>query len=304
MTYLPFLPLLLGACTSTPVAPPHGEVVHGLEDVVGQADPPPDMQCAPPRFRQDCFTQVPAGRLLMGAQATDPAAPNHDPDARSDEGPVHPVDVSSFWIQHAEVTASMFHLCVKDGVCRPDDVRAGAFATWKPDQDASRSDAPINGLSWDGARRLCGYYGARLPTEAEWEYAARGTDGRRWPWGNDAACGTMTDDSALRVGRLDGPIEARKPPCALDGPKPAKVLMGDSPFGLIGMGGNLLEWTADLHRPTYDPSAAAGTQRVQRGGGWTSDDPLDLRAAARTPADPALHLPDVGVRCVWGLDVP
>lgn len=293
--------LLLAACTGgTPKPVPHGPVVHGLEDAVGLADPPEDMRCKAPRFRADCLIQIPAGSFRMGAQATDTNAANYDAAARADEGPVHTVSVPSFWIARAEASAGLFHLCVHDGVCKADDVRAGAFASWQPGVDASRSDTPINGISWEGARRLCGFYGGRLPTEAEWEYAARGSEARRWPWGNDAACGTMTDDSARRFGRIDGPIDMRKPPCATDGPRAAKVLMGESPFGVVGMAGNVLEWTADLYQPTY--GAPPSTARVQRGGGWTSDDPLDLRAAARTPADPSLQLPDVGVRCVWGLD--
>jgi formylglycine-generating enzyme required for sulfatase activity len=270
----------------------------------GGEAPPDDWRCD--RLRGGfwipslgCFLEVPAGAVRMGAQREDPAAPGYDAAAQAHEAPVRVVQVPRFWIQQAEVTAGLYRACVDGGGCSVGDVLTeGAQATWA---DPAREKHPITGLTWDGAARVCAWLGGRLPTEAEWERAARGEGGRVWPWGDEPGCGYAPD----RTGR---PSEAARASCADAGTRPVEDSAMRSAFGLINMAGNVWEWTADWYGP-YDPAAltdprgpTSGTHRVQRGGGWLSEAPEDLRASARAAVPPGQKLPDVGARCVWGGD--
>jgi formylglycine-generating enzyme required for sulfatase activity len=243
-----------------------------------------------------CFYKVDGATFKMGAQSADPRGPNYDPDAEPDEAPVRDVTVSSFWIQRNEVAAITWRHCVEAGVCKAADaMAAGALLNAS---DEARNEHPANGVSWAGANTLCGWLGGRLPTEAEWELAARGTDGRRFPWGNDATCGYSRD----RLGR-EG--ETANAVCTGTGTR----LVTDNPLTGIGgathLAGNVWEWTADWYAP-YDPAQttdprgpAAGKSRVQRGGGWLSESPREMRSAGRAAVPPDQLLPDVGFRCVW-----
>ena len=254
---------------------------------------PAEYKCESKSANTACFVYLPGGTFWMGAQATDPAAPGYDPAARPEEGPVHQVTVSPFRIQRFEAESSAFEVCAREGWCRPDDIAGGAMSTY---QVAEKAGAPINQLSWEGAQRLCAFLGGRLPTEAEWEFAARGVAGRRFPWGAEPDCGVSPSDPS-RVGP-----QAR---CEVEGPQATGRLRGSTPEGLMGMAGNVWEWTADGYAPdayarhaATDPTGPEGaTTRVQRGGGWTSEDPLELRSAARGAMRPDQRMPDVGVRC-------
>ena len=151
---------------------------------------------------------------------------------------------------------------------------------------------PINGVTWQGAVTYCGWVGARLPTEAEWELAAAGVEGRRWPWGDEPGCGLA--DVSTRHFKLN--LEGA-PSCESTGTSILRDLRGDSPYGMKGMAGNVAEWVADDWAP-YGGEAVPGL-KVLRGGGWLEDDPMRLRTTARQPADPTQRLPDVGFRCAW-----
>lgn len=265
----------------------------GEVEIDPRAPLPPDWTCEV-KVSNDCFAKIPGGTFLMGAQASDPAGPGHDPDARPDEGPPHRVTLSGFHMQRGEVTASLYQRCVDAGACSRDDVLHGeGYATLGGE---GLGDHPVNGVSWEGARKVCAWLGGRLPTEAEWEYAARGPDSRRFPWGDTPGCGVYDPDDAF----------AKTGSCLQESTQATGRLRGASPFGLLGMAGNVWEWTADAYAPdTYargdvtDPTGPpAGTARVQRGGGWTSSDPLELRSAARASLPPDQRMPDVGVRCV------
>jgi formylglycine-generating enzyme required for sulfatase activity len=261
---------------------------------------------APPTF---CWVQIPAGTVRMGAQATDPAAPGYDPAASPDEAPVHSVSLPAYWITVQEISASMFGRCVEDGACDPAQVSdQGGYSTWKRLEEERKVAVPITGITWEGAQRLCWWLGGRLPTEAEWERAARGDGERRWPWGDTPGCGV----SRFATGPPPDPsmdrLEMMQGPCVLQGPLNTDEPIGPSPFGLVGMAGNVWEWVADWYAPdayarhsTNNPTGPeTGTERVQRGGGWMQTDPLELRAAGRAHMPPDMKLNDVGVRCVWG----
>ena len=244
----------------------------------------------------NCFEKIDGATFTMGAQSTDPAAPSYDALAQPDELPVRQVTVAPFWIQHSETNAALYKQCITAGVCSKDDVISeGGFSTLA---DPERQKHPVTGVTWQGATKLCGWLGGRLPTEAEWELAARGTEGRLYPWGNKPACGYAVD----RTGRTD---ESGKQSCAATGPREG----WDQPMaglrGIQQLSGNVWEWALDWYGPydaaaTTDPRGpATGTRRVQRGGGWRSESSADFRGAGRASAPPDQKLPDMGFRCVW-----
>lgn len=275
----------------------------------GGAEPPMSLRCDQPGVGQlDCFRWVEGGRFLRGAQSADPAGANYDAAALPDEGPPQEVTLTGFWIMQHEVPVWLFKRCVDAGACDRSQVESsGGFSTWVDDKDGQPRNEAINGLTWTGAVEVCTWMGGRLPTEAEWEFAARGPEARRFPWGEEPGCGVQTERRMQADGRAP-PREMRKGPCEHLGVASPSDLLGPSPSGVLGMAGNLWEWVDDWYAEdayansgTIDPRGPAkGSLRVQRGGGWTSTDPLELRAAARGSAPPDTKLNDVGVRCVWG----
>jgi formylglycine-generating enzyme required for sulfatase activity len=212
---------------------------------------------------------VPAGDFLMGSS---------DPDAHEDERPATPVFVAAFRIDRVEVTNARYRRCVEAGVCTP-PVAAGGT-------DRSSGELPVSLVSWAQAAAYCRWVGKRLPTEAEWEKAARGTDGRRYPWGD-----AFRPDQA-NVGYTSGSSPV--------GGHPESA----SPYGALDMAGNVWEWTSSLYRPypydgndgREDPGARGA--RVNRGGSWYYT-AWYSRASYRATADQAYRrVADLGFRCV------
>jgi formylglycine-generating enzyme required for sulfatase activity len=241
-----------------------------------------------------CMIRVPAGRFLMGAQSTDPEAPGHDPEAAPDEGPVHQVTLPSFWIHRNEVTVHQYKLCVEAGDCAIADIvtTGGSF-----NYGGYEWFNPANGVTWEGARRYCAFIGGRLPTEAEWEYAARGPLSERYPWGEQpASCAfaVLDDGSGSGCGRN----------ASFNVQMYARNDQAHRNFRLFHMSGNVWEWVADWYDPTYyarSPGESprgpeTGVRRVHRGGSWT-DPPERLRASARSSAEPGIQIDDIGFRC-------
>jgi formylglycine-generating enzyme required for sulfatase activity len=276
----------------------------------GEPQPPTALRCRGERDLEGCFVEVPRTTYRRGAQALDSAAPNHDPEADPAEGPVREITVGPFWIHRDEASVQLYRRCVESGWCDAGAPATGGAFTWRGVDDPTTKDRPLNGVDRATAAHLCDFLGGRLPTEAEWELAARGTDGRRWPWGGAPGCGVSAerfDPSGTRVG-----AEMQRPPCRIDGVPPMRLVAGESPLGLRGAGGSLWEWTADGWDPAFyasapatDPSApATGPIGVQRGGGWTSVDAADLRTTVRQPVPIDQELVDAGLRCVWGSDAP
>jgi formylglycine-generating enzyme required for sulfatase activity len=243
---------------------------------------------------------VPAGTFRMGS----PEGVGDD-----DEHPAHDVTLSAYCIDKTEVTVKAYAACVADGRCVSAHVEVSPFCN----RD-DRPDHPITCVDWNQATTYCAWMGKRLPTEAEWEYAARGSDGRAYPWGNDApsakrlnACGSECVAMGRRVlGRdwhamydaSDG-WETTAPV----GSFPA----GASPFGALDMAGNVWEWTSDWYGD-YEAAAAtnprgpnAGSARVNRGDGWHGHLASNVRAAIRSANTPELRSNSMGFRCARGL---
>ena len=176
------------------------------------------------------------------------------------------VTVAGFCMDTTEVTTAAYAACVKSGKCRVastgGDCNAGV---------AGRDNHPINCVDWHDAKSYCRAQGRWLPTEEEWEYAARGTDGRIFPWGNAEPAGQLCWKSSST--------------CAV-----ASFPAGNSPFGLSDMSGNVWEWTSS----TYSATNAA---RVGRGGRWLFVDPLFVRSAFRFGNVPSYLRVFLGFRC-------
>ena len=228
------------------------------------------IQVRPIATRDPSVVAIPAGGFLMGSTHGD-----------EDETPVHRVQLDAFAIQRTEVTVSAYRACVAAGAC--------SATGGEPYCNAGRArseDHPINCVDWDQARAYCAWVGMRLPSEAEWEYAARGTDGRTYPWGESSPMSQLCWDgpgSELGLGR-------RRGTCAV-GTHPA----GRSAFGVDDMAGNVWEWTSGAYSPAYDQPP---TQfRVVRGGTWFGYDRHDVRSSLRFRVDAKARDYGIGFRC-------
>lgn len=147
---------------------------------------PAELICQGDRGSWGCFRKIEGATFTMGAQAADPKAPGYDPDARPEEAPPHQVTVSPFWIQAYETTVGEYAQCIQAGWCKAEDALDGDALT--QDRVNARRGQSIAGVTWSGADHFCGWLGGRLPTEAEWALAARGAEGRRFPWGDALRC--------------------------------------------------------------------------------------------------------------------
>ena len=206
------------------------------------------------------FVYIPGGPFLMGS---DSAA---DPAAQEDEQPQQSITLPGFWIMRTEVTNDQYAACVSAGACTEPNNRH-----WAKPTDA---ELPVTDVSWDQANAYAQWLGGRLPTEAEWEKACRGTDARIYPWGNESP--------KPEHANWDG-IEA----------KPVGSFPeGASPYGALDIVGNADEWTSSLYVPyPYDATdgredAQADGHRVLRGTSWHSLD-VHIRCAFRDENDPA-----------------
>ncbi len=220
---------------------------------------------------------VSAGEFTMGSA-------EGDPESQRDERPARRVVVSALLVDRHEVTVAQFReFCTATGVAPPPG---------QPPDDR----CPVVNVRWDEARAYAEWAGKRLPTEAEWEKAARGTDGRRFPWGDERPAANRANHAGRGPGRTNPA-----------GSAPA----GASPFGCLDMAGNVWEWCADWYDPAYfstlsigavsDPRGpSSGVLRVMRGGGWMSY-AKDLRCATRLGQDPNERSDLVGFRTVRGL---
>lgn len=214
---------------------------------------------------------IPSGEFRMGSE-----------DGHPHERPLHPVHLDAYVIDRYEVTNREYKRYLDvTGSPQPEYWLGGAYPLGK-------ADHPVAMVSWDDANAFARWAGKRLPTEAEWEKAARGTDGRSYPWGNEfeqhrVNCGKEVRDTT--------PV--------------GSYAEGVSPYGLHDMAGNVAEWVADWYDERYyeqspprNPKGPLlGIYRVIRGGVF-NDFPSGVRCTARFPAFHAVRLMNVGFRCV------
>ena len=222
-------------------------------------------------------------------------------DGGDDEQPAHAVALDGFWIDRTEVTNEQYAAFLNEegnqdeggttwlDLNEEDSLVERVGDEYRP--KGGYADHPMVEVSWYGAAAYCEWAGARLPTEAEWEYAARGTDGRKYPWGSSAP-----DCSKAQFDGCGG----RTVPVAS---KPA----GASPYGAQDMAGNVWEWVADWYDSDYyerspsenPPGPSSGEYRVLRGGSWGSG-PDVVRGAHRYWDNPDAAGYYAGFRCARG----
>jgi formylglycine-generating enzyme required for sulfatase activity len=246
------------------------------------------------------FVEIPAGSFTMGSDRS------RDREAQDNELPQHQVTLPAFLIGRYEVTVGQYEACANDGACKPGERRALIGA----------SDAPVRSVSWDEALAYCGWLEAKLkswkagprkladvlagrrdgrpwrvtlPSEAEWEAAARGTDGRIYPWGD----------------RID-PSKVNYVSAGRGAPTPVGSFpYGASPYGLLDVSGNVWEWTRSQDAPyPYRPDdgrenikAGDDVRRVKRGGSFYVG-AQDVRTARRLGDNVDFRTDDIGFRVV------
>jgi formylglycine-generating enzyme required for sulfatase activity len=249
---------------------------------------------------------VPAGEFLMGAADNDPLAEDH-------EKPQHRVYLDAFWIDRTEVTNANFAKCMADGACRPKvyELSAKTYTPYAIHPDYQ--DYPAFLYEADVAAAYCKWARRRLPTEAEWEKAARGTDARLYPWGNDLDCTKASYYSCGDTPKRDDPTA---PQCGNSAhcrtTRVDDYLAGASPYGVLNMAGNVWEWVADWYSPDYYASSPTsnptgpdkGEFKVRRGGGSKSLS-QDLRVTTRASGSPQHYFDDqMGFRCAASVSGP
>jgi formylglycine-generating enzyme required for sulfatase activity len=216
---------------------------------------------------------VPEGEFLMGSE---------DQDAWDREKPEHTVYLDAYWISKHPVTNQEYRACVEAGECR-DPGNTQDYS------DPAYEAHPVRYVNWHDAQTYCEWAGGRLPTEAEWEKAARGTDGRRYPWGDE--------NPTCSLANYSGCVDETTPV----GSTPA----GASPYGALDMAGNVWEWVADWYADDYysraldeNPSGPdSGDYRVLRGGSWGVNE-WYLRVSNRLGRYPGNWYNNNGFRCL------
>jgi formylglycine-generating enzyme required for sulfatase activity len=245
------------------------------------------------------MVHVPAGEFLMGFSESDVEAIRAiSPEAEfsvEGEKPQHKVFLDAFYIDKYEVTNARYQKCVKAGACNePSDTTYYGKADYV--------QHPVVYVSWYGANAYCRWAGKRLPTEAEWEKAARGDEERTWPWGNTFDenrvnfCDKNCPEWWKHVSVDDG--------YALTAPV-GSYPEGSSLYGALDMAGNVWEWVADWYDPNYysqspyrnPPGPDSGSEKIVRGGSWLNGF-TDIRAGYRYELAPTHQGKDLGFRCV------
>jgi formylglycine-generating enzyme required for sulfatase activity len=226
---------------------------------------------------------VPSGKFLMGSL---------EEVENGDEDPVHSVYLDAFWIGQTEVTNGIYAKCVNQAICSP----PSDYSSYSRNNYYNNSqylDFPVVFMTWDQARTFCEWANKRLPTEAEWEKAARGIQGQKYPWGN-------TEPTTV-LANYNGNMN--------DTDKVGQYPEGASPYGVLDMSGNVWEWVADWYGQEYYSSSpddnpqgpTKGDYRVLRGGSWFFD-AFSMRSAIRIgwkPNDPRVN---IGFRCALSTD--
>jgi formylglycine-generating enzyme required for sulfatase activity len=240
---------------------------------------------------------VPGGTFEMGAETES----NYD-----NEGPVHTVTVDDFWLDRTEVTNAQFRQCVEAGGCSP-PMKRGSISREIYYGDPAYDDYPVLHVMWYQAVVYCEWAGARLPTEAEWEYAACGADDRLYPWGDELSATRLNCcDVHCDLPHADKTEDDGWADTAPVGSFPAGVTWN----GALDMAGNAWEWVADWFaylypaEPQENPTGpTTGVYRVIRGGGWDTNTSHN-RCAYRNWLEPQTDYDSLSFRCVVPVSGP
>ncbi len=209
---------------------------------------------------------IPAGTFHMGG---------FDVRAAPDEFPAHQVTLDAYWMDQLEVTNAMYQLCVNAGTCTlPRNLGTARKADYF--YNLEFKDYPVVYVTWGQAKAYCEWADRRLPSEAEWERAARGDDMRTFPWGEDKADYRFANFNML----------------VTDTSRVGSYPLGASPFGVLDMAGNVAEWTNDIYSPTFyasalemfnpvGPTSSSSLKRVVRGGSL-GDAEINIRVSKRS----------------------
>lgn len=219
------------------------------------------------------MVRVPAGDFFSGCNE------RVDSECFDDEKPGRTRTLAAFSIDAREVTVAEFRECVDRGPCSAEGLDTYDNCTWN---QTGSGNHPISCVDWHRANQYCRYRGKRLPTEWEWEKAARGTDGRKYPWGNGSYA-----SRSRPIANLSNSTKNHKDGYSRTAPV-GSFPEGASPYGALDMMGNVWEWTSSTYRGTES--------RVVRGGSWSSR-PWYVRASYRSSRDPGIRHYDVGFRC-------
>ena len=259
--------------------PAHGDDEH-VEPHSGQSVPSPFDEPVPSHpvvvrpvipLRHGMF-RIPGGAFMMGSA---------NPKTPANEHPQQLVSVNPFWIDRTEVTVSAYSGCVSAGACRR-PARNSSACTY----DGGDPDWPVSCVRWAEADAYCHFVNKRLPTEREWEYAARGQSQTAYPWGSSRSCAEALTLMSELSSRSCAPRVARV------GSHP----LGASIFGVQDLSGNVEEWTADWYAESLGAPPRAGSAHVLRGGGWMSP-PSMARTTSRSWGSALEAGPNVGFRC-------
>lgn len=276
---VPFMVILIGSCSPVPSLP---TVTPSLTSTSLPAatltrestSPPAELGVGSTTLSEKdgmTLVYVPGGEFTMGNDS-----------GWEEEKPAHTVDLDAYWIDQTEVTNEMYARCVQQGSC--------SFpSNTSHFEDPNYADHPVVYVSWSDANQYCAWAGRRLPTEAEWEKAARGMEGRVFPWGDTIDCSI-----ANYWGEENGCIDNTTPV----GNYPA----GAGPYGALDLTGNVLEWVSSLFAMyPYDATDGredpdAGGPRVLRGGSWNVTAEF-ARGSRRDWYMPSVKRNYVGFRC-------
>lgn len=231
-----------------------------------------DDPAPPPKLANQPMVTIPTTEFTMGDRNGEP-----------DEYPERQVQLDAYRIDQMEVSNAAYRMCIRAKACDA--------APYLEDTVLGQPNHPVVGVTWEDAQRFCRWVNKRLPTEAEWELAARGPNLRKWPWrgafdveyANTVLQGDLHDQTA--------PVDAYP--------------SGESPFGLLNVAGNAAEWTADFYDPTHyrttdqtrNPEGPqSGRERVVRGGSYRESSHL-ARVSARRGKLPTESDNTIGFRC-------
>ena len=234
---------------------------------------------------------IPAGSYPMGV-------PVGDRDGGRDEYPRHVIDIAAFYIDKYEVTNGRYLEFVKATDHRvPQNPKNPTRNLWEGVSiPESLADRPVVNVDWADASAYCTWAGRRLPTEAEWEKAAKGNHDWRFPWGNVEPTNKHLNFNQKWIGeRTLMPVGSYE--------------SGKSPYGVYDMAGNVWEWVNDWYDAKYyekspaknPPGPASGTKKVIRGAGWQNETPT-VRIFTRVDSDPTIRNESTGFRCA--MDAP